>query len=56
MARKHLHALKDLAQPQARGCGWLACRLLQAECGAHVACVTRLRLRQAFERTLVPQK
>ncbi len=29
-----------------------ACRHLQAGCGAHVACATRLRLRQAFSRAL----
>ncbi len=36
--------------PQA--CGKFACRHLQAGCGAHVACATRLRLRQAISRTL----
>ncbi len=38
-----MHALKGLAQPLAGG-------------GAHVACATRLRLRQAFSRTLRSQK
>ncbi len=56
IAKKHMYALKDLAQPQVCGCGWLACRHPQAGCGAHVACATRLRLRQAFSRTLRSQK
>ncbi len=42
--------------PQACGCGELACRHLQAGCGAHVACATRLRLYRAFSRTLRSQK
>jgi hypothetical protein len=47
MAKEHVHALKGLACRK---------RVAQAGCGAHVACATRLRLRQAFSRTLVSQK
>jgi hypothetical protein len=33
----------------------LACRHLQAGCGAHVDCATRLRLRQAFSHASVTE-
>ncbi len=54
-------AILQLYQHEDSDCGRLApaeCHLqrLQAGCGAHVACATRLRRRQAFSRTLVSQK
>jgi hypothetical protein len=42
---RHMHAIEGLA-----------CRLLQAECGAHFAYATRLWLHQAFSRTLWPKE
>ncbi len=51
-------AILQLYQHEDSDCGRLApaeCHL-QAGCGAHVAYATRLRLRQAFERTLRSQK
>jgi hypothetical protein len=51
MAEELMHALKGLACRKR-----VAAASSQAGCGAHVACATRLRQRQAFSRTLVSQK
>ncbi len=56
MAKQHLHALKGLACRKRVAAARVACRHLQAGCGAHVACATRLRLRQAVELTFWSQR
>jgi hypothetical protein len=54
--KKHMHALKGLAQPQACRAGDVsAAPCLQVAAG-ELAATTRLRLRQAIESTLRSQK
>ncbi len=55
IGEKRMHALKGLACRK-RVAVASSRRHLQAGCGAHVACATRLRLHKAFSRTLRSQK
>jgi hypothetical protein len=56
MAKEHVHALKGLACRKRMAAASSPAAHLQTGCGAHVACATRLRLRQAFSRMLRSQK